>query len=54
MREREHVVLRKGVEHAERQLVVVETAMDGILGHVRQRVVHPAHVPLHAEASPPR
>ncbi len=50
MRERKHVVLCEGIERAERELVMLEPAMDRVLGHIRQRVVHPAHVPLHAES----
>ena len=37
---------------AERQLVVVVAAVDRVLLEVLERVVHPAHVPLEAEAQP--
>ena len=48
--ERQDEVLVEGVEVAERQLVVVEPAEERIAAEVLQRVVHPAHVPLEAEA----
>ena len=50
VREREHVVLGEGVDQGERELTVVPAAVDRILAEVAQRVVHPAHVPLHAVA----
>ena len=52
--QRQDEVLRVSVEQAEGQVVVVEAAMDGIVRHVVERVVHPAHVPLEAEAEPAR
>ena len=45
-----HEVLGEGVDQAERQLVVMVVAMDRLVMHVAQRVVHPAHVPFQAEA----
>jgi hypothetical protein len=48
--DREHVVLAEGVEQAEGDAVVVELAVDRVLGEVVEHVVHPAHVPLHGEA----
>ena len=48
--DRQHVVLGVGVHHRERHLVVVVLRCTGSLRHVAQRVVHPAHVPLEAEA----
>ena len=50
--ERQDEVLGERVHEAERQLVVVVGAVDRILGEVLQGVVHPAHVPLEAEAEP--
>ena len=50
VRERQDEVLVPGVDHRERQLVVVEAAVHGLLREVLERVVHPAHVPLEAEA----
>ena len=50
VRQRKHEVLGERVHHAERQIVVVILAMDGIVREVAQRVVHPPHVPLHAES----
>ena len=41
---------REGVEQPEGQVVVVVAAVDRLLADVAQRVVHPAHVPLEAEA----
>ena len=50
VRQRQHEVTRSGVQPAEREPVVVEAAVDRVLGEVGERVVHPAHVPLEAEA----
>ena len=52
VRERQHEVLRTRVHHAEGQLVMVVTPVHGIVGEVVEGVVHPAHVPLEAEAEP--
>ena len=52
VRERQDEVLAEGVHHAERQLVVVVAPVDRVLLEVAERVVHPAHVPLEAEAEP--
>ena len=49
-RQRQHEVLAEGVEEAERELVVVEAAVDRVLREVLEGVVHPAHVPLVGEA----
>ncbi len=46
----QHEVLGEGVPDAESELIVVMLAIDGIPGEVAQGVVHPAHVPFHAEA----
>ena len=48
--ERQHVVLAEGVEHRERHLVVVVAAVYRVAAEVVERVVHPAHVPLHRKA----
>ena len=50
VREGQYVIFREGVEHGEGHLVVVVLAVDGVHPHVIQHVVHPAHVPLKAEA----
>ena len=50
VRERQDEVLVEGVDQAEGQLVVVVLAVDRLVPHVADRVVHPAHVPLEAEA----
>ena len=50
VRKREDEVLREGVHHRERQLVVVVFAEVGVELQIVERVVHKAHVPLEAEA----
>ena len=50
VREREHEVLTERIEHSKRQVGMVELAMHGLALKVVERVVHPAHVPFHAEA----
>ena len=45
----EYVVLGVRVHHRERHLVMVVLPMHRVVGHVAERVVHPAHVPLEAE-----
>ena len=50
VRQRQHVVLAPRVHGPERQLVVVVLAVDRVEREVLERVVHPAHVPLRAEA----
>lgn len=52
VRDRQDVVLAEGVDHPEGHVVVVVLAVHRLLRHVAQRVVHPAHVPLQAEAEP--
>ena len=49
MGKRKGEVLRKGIKHAEGQIVMLVFSMDRVMGHVGQRVVHPTHVPLEAE-----
>src|SRR5690606_1167187 len=49
MRERQHEVLGERVEKAEGEVVLVIAAVDRVLREVLERVVHPPHVPLHAE-----
>ena len=48
--QRQHVVLRPGVDQGEGHVAVVVRAVDGVALEVAQGVVHPAHVPLEAEA----
>ena len=43
-------IFGEGVEKRKGELVVFVFAMDGVLGKIFQRVVHPAHVPFEAEA----
>src|SRR5690606_41915238 len=50
MTERQNEVLGKSIDEAEGELAVVVAAMDGIAAHIIEAVVHPAHVPLVAEA----
>ena len=50
VRERQHEILLERIQHAEGELAVVILAMDGIVLEILERVVHPSHVPLHAEA----
>jgi hypothetical protein len=52
VREREDEVLRERIDHREGQLVVVVAPVDRLALEVGERVVHPAHVPLEAEAEP--
>ena len=52
VRERQHEVLVPRVHHRERQVVVMPAAVDRLSGDVRERVVHPAHVPLEREPEP--
>ena len=52
VRERQHEVLAERVHEAERDLVEVVTAVQRVALEEAQRVVHPAHVPLVAEAQP--
>ena len=47
--QRQNEILVEGVEQAEGQPVVVIFAMDRLLRHVIQRVVHPAEIPFVAE-----
>ncbi|MFK4686340.1 hypothetical protein ABIF39_008097 [Bradyrhizobium diazoefficiens] len=52
MRQRQDEIFREGIVQAEQDLAVMMLAMNRILADVVQRVVHPAHVPLVAEAEP--
>mmetsp|Transcript_28476 Transcript_28476/g.53356 ORF Transcript_28476/g.53356 Transcript_28476/m.53356 type:complete len:602 (+) Transcript_28476:712-2517(+) len=50
MADRQHKVLGERIMQPKGHLVVVVFAVDRVLFHVGQRVVHPAHVPLEAKA----
>src|ERR1700722_20923986 len=50
MREGQNKIFSEGVDQAEGDFVVMVVAVNGILRHVAQYIVHPAHVPLQAEA----
>ena len=52
MREGQNEIFGEGVDEAEGNLVVMVVAVYGILRHVVQHVVHPAHIPLQTEAEP--
>ncbi len=54
MAERQDEALVVGVQQRERHLVVVVTTVDRVEGHVAERVVHPAEIPLVTEAQPAR
>ncbi len=46
---REKEIFGEGIEERESKFVVFVFAVDGVVGKVFQRVVHPAHVPFEAE-----
>ena len=52
VRQGQHEILGERIEHAEQHFVVMVLAMDRTSRHVDEGVVHPAHVPLEAEAEP--
>ena len=54
MREREQKIFLEGIKHAEGEVAVVMFAIHRIKCHVFQRVMHPAHIPFHAEAQAAR
>ena len=52
VRERKKEILVERVQDAECELIVMVLSEDRIVLHVRKRIVHPPHVPLHAESKP--
>ena len=50
MRDRQDIVLGKGIEKRESELIVIEGPIYGVEGHIAQHIVHPAHVPFEVEA----
>src|SRR5208337_603109 len=52
MRNRQYEILAESVEEPEGHLVVAPAAIDWVARHVIERVVHPTHIPLEAEAEP--
>ena len=50
MRERQHEVLVKGIDHPERQFAMMIFSERRIAFEIAQGVVHPAHIPLQTEA----
>ena len=49
VRDGQNEIFRKRVKEAEGQKIMMIAAMNGVLAHVAQGVVHPAHVPFVAE-----
>src|SRR5262245_9705821 len=49
VRERQDEVLREGIEHGERQEIMVPASMDRLLLRVLEDVVHPSHIPFVGE-----
>src|SRR5258708_3229788 len=47
---RQNEIFGEGIEEGKSELVLVEFTVNGILREVGEGVVHPAHVPLKAEA----
>ena len=47
-----HEILGERVQHGERHSIVVIFPVNRVLLEITQRVVHPAHIPLQAEAQP--
>ncbi len=52
MREHENKVLGEGVQKRKGKVVLMVFAKDGVVGEIPQDIVHPSHVPFHAEAEP--
>src|SRR5579864_402317 len=52
MTQRQDEIFRKRVKQPEGELFMVIGAIDRILRHVAERVVHPSHVPFEAETEP--
>jgi hypothetical protein len=50
VRQRQHEALGERIDEPERHPVVVIAAMDRVFVQIRERVVHPAHVPFEIEA----
>ena len=50
MRKRQDKVLMECVQHPKGQVVVMVFSVDGVLGDVLQRIVHPPHVPFQTKA----
>jgi len=50
MRKWQHEIFSERVDQTESQFVMMVFAMNRLFGHVPQRVIHPAHVPLDAKA----
>ena len=46
MRQGQDEIFVEGLEEAKRQRIMVELTMDGIVVHVLQHIVHPAHIPF--------
>src|SRR5260221_14742130 len=48
--ERQNEIFGEGIEEGKSELVLVEFTVNGILREISEGVVHPAHVPLQAQA----
>src|SRR5262249_54212050 len=46
MRQGQDEIFVEGVEETKRQRIMVELTMDGIVVHIVQHIVHPAHIPF--------
>ncbi len=54
VRNGQNKILGKSINHGKGQHVLMEPPVHGLFGKIIQRVMHPAHVPFHAEAKPAR
>src|ERR1044071_279868 len=54
MRKGQYEILAERIQQAKSNLIVVVAAIDRILGHVAEHVVHPAHIPLETESEAPK
>ena len=54
MAKRKDVSLAIGVQHVEREITVVVSPVYSLTMGVRQRVVHPTHIPLMTESEATR
>jgi len=50
VRKRQYEIFSIRIELAEGELIMVIAPVDGVMLEIAQRVVHPAHIPLHGEA----
>src|SRR6185437_8916571 len=50
VRKRQHEIFAESINHPEGEHTLMKSAMNWVVLKIFQGVVHPAHVPLHAEA----